>query len=95
MKRHNISSTHRQALLAALFSCTALVTATAANSAVLTANPPVLAQMKNAVSSAQKQNLELSQIKSLEQQQLDAMADRTRSSAASAALVGAAAGAAR
>jgi len=73
MKRHNISSTHRQALLAALFSCTALVTATAANSAVLTANPPVLAQMKNAVSSAQKQNLELSQIKSLEQQQLDAM----------------------
>jgi hypothetical protein len=72
MKRHNKVSLHR-GLLAALFSCSAMISASSVTAGVLTLDASVLAQAKNLVSNGQAQNLELSQIKSLEQQQLDAM----------------------
>lgn len=72
MMRPN-KNTFTQKLLAALLSCTAIVSASSATAGVPTIDFSSLTQLKNLISNGQLQNLELTQIKSLEQQQLDAL----------------------
>jgi len=72
MKHHKNTKLDRT-LRIALFSCTAIVIATAGMAGVPTIDTSSLSQLKNFVSNGQAQNIELKQIKDLEQQQLDAM----------------------
>ncbi len=73
--KHHKTMLIRGGLFAALMTCTSLLPASQANAfgVVNVINPSLLAQAKNFVSNGQNQIMELNQIKTIEQQQLDAM----------------------